>query len=94
MRIMAVCGSGLGSSFMLEMNIQDVLKELNVADVTVNHTDLSSASSDMADVFIAGRDIAESMGFLGKVIVLNNILDKEEIKTKLQVELTEFGVKY
>ena len=30
-RIMAVCGSGLGSSFMVEMNITDVLNELGVS---------------------------------------------------------------
>ena len=27
MKIMAVCGSGLGSSFMVEMNIKKVLKK-------------------------------------------------------------------
>ncbi|MDN5493490.1 MAG: PTS lactose transporter subunit IIB, partial [Lactococcus sp.] len=27
MRLAAVCGSGLGSSFMVEMNIQTILKE-------------------------------------------------------------------
>jgi PTS system ascorbate-specific IIB component len=26
MKIMAICGSGLGSSFMVEMNIKKVLK--------------------------------------------------------------------
>ncbi|SUH02723.1 sugar phosphotransferase component II B [Salmonella enterica subsp. enterica] len=28
MKIMAICGSGLGSSFMVEMNIKKVLKKL------------------------------------------------------------------
>ncbi|EAZ9926392.1 PTS mannitol transporter subunit IIB, partial [Salmonella enterica] len=27
MKIMAICGSGLGSSFMVEMNIKKVLKK-------------------------------------------------------------------
>lgn len=27
MKIMAICGSGLGSSFMVEMNIKKVIKE-------------------------------------------------------------------
>ena len=30
MKILAVCGSGLGSSFMLEMNIKKVLTQLGV----------------------------------------------------------------
>lgn len=36
MKIMAICGSGLGSSFMVEMNIKKVLKKLNI-DAEVEH---------------------------------------------------------
>ena len=32
MKIMAVCGHGLGSSFMLEMNIKKALKLINAFD--------------------------------------------------------------
>lgn len=39
MKIMAICGSGLGSSFMVEMNIKKVLKKLNI-DAEVEHSDL------------------------------------------------------
>ena len=31
MKILAVCGSGLGSSFMLEMNVQQILGEFGVS---------------------------------------------------------------
>ena len=37
MKIMAVCGSGLGSSFMVEMNIKKVLKKLNIDAVLPLH---------------------------------------------------------
>ena len=43
MKFLAVCGSGLGSSFMVEMNIKKVLKELGVTGVEVEHTDVGSA---------------------------------------------------
>lgn len=39
MKIMAICGSGLGSSFMVEMNIKKVLKKLNI-QADVEHSDL------------------------------------------------------
>ncbi len=84
MKIMAVCGSGIGSSFMLEMNIKDVLKALNITDVEVEHTDLSGATPGCADIFIAGRDIAMAMGHLENVVVLNDILNKQELKEKIQ----------
>lgn len=38
MKIMAICGSGLGSSFMVEMNIKKVLKKLNI-DAEVEHSE-------------------------------------------------------
>lgn len=37
-RIMAVCGSGLGSSFMVEMNVNEVLSELGLSGYEVSHS--------------------------------------------------------
>lgn len=91
MKILAVCGSGLGSSFMLEMNIQDVLNELGVSGVTVEHSDLSSVTPDAADLFVMARDIAEGAFGLDEMIVLNSIIDKNELKEKLQGKLAEMG---
>ena len=57
MKIMAVCGSGLGSSFMLEMNIKKVLKKIGV-EAEATHADLASVTANLADLFVMGRDIA------------------------------------
>ena len=35
MKILVVCGHGLGSSFMVEMNAQEALKNLAPADIEV-----------------------------------------------------------
>ena len=51
MKIMAICGSGLGSSFMVEMNIKKVLKKLDI-EAEVEHSDLSSATPGAADLFV------------------------------------------
>ncbi len=53
MKILAVCQSGLGSSFMVQMNIQAVLKAENVdtSDIQVDHSDVGSATADSADYF-------------------------------------------
>ncbi|WP_233114233.1 PTS sugar transporter subunit IIB, partial [Aggregatibacter actinomycetemcomitans] len=56
MKIMAVCGSGLGSSFMMEMNAKKALAKLGI-DAEVNHTDLASVTVNDADVFIMASDI-------------------------------------
>lgn len=87
MRIAAVCGSGLGSSFMVEMNIESILKDLNVKGVEVNHYDVGSASPDLADVFFVGGDLADSVRHLGNVVVLDSIIDMDELRDKVKMVL-------
>ncbi|MPM55989.1 hypothetical protein SDC9_102787 [bioreactor metagenome] len=84
-RIMAVCGSGLGSSFMVEMNITDVLNELGVADqYEASHTSLADVTAGDADIFVTGADLADSASHLPELIVLDSLLDKDELKAKIQ----------
>ncbi|SEI98377.1 PTS system IIB component, L-Asc family (TC 4.A.7) [Propionispira arboris] len=83
MKILVCCGSGLGSSFMIEMNIKKVLVELGV-NAEVNHSDLSSAASIKSDIYVGTRDIASQLTSLGGVVVsLNNMIDKNELKEKI-----------
>ncbi|SHJ29608.1 PTS sugar transporter subunit IIB [Propionispora hippei] len=91
MKILVCCGSGLGSSFMIEMNIKKILKENNVA-ATVDHSDLSSASGIKADIYVGTRDIASQLTALGgKVVSLNSMIDMKELKEKLLAALGDSG---
>jgi len=92
MKIMAVCGSGLGSSFMLEMNIQEILTELGVSGVEVEHSDLSSVTADQADLFIAAKDIAEGASHLGDLVVIDSIIDMDGLREKLKEALQRKGL--
>ena len=90
MKILVVCGHGLGSSFMVEMNAQEALKNINApSDIEVEHSDIMTASPDMADLFSCGRDLEENAERLGNVLVLDNILDKDELQEKLEAKLKE-----
>lgn len=83
MKIMAICGSGLGSSFMVEMNIRKVLKKLNI-EADVEHSDLSSASPGAADLFVMAKDIAASASVPdSQLVVINNIIDINELEAKI-----------
>jgi galactitol-specific phosphotransferase system IIB component len=84
MKLLAVCGQGLGSSLIVEMNIRDVLQDLNREDINVEHTNLNSFNRDDQELsaVICGRDLAEAINFDQK-IVLENLFDKEELKEKL-----------
>ncbi len=87
-KIMAVCGSGLGSSFMVEMNITEVLNELGLSDQYEGcHTSLADVTSNDADIFVTALDLAESASHLPNLIVLNSLLDKEELKEKIKEKI-------
>ena len=89
MKIMAVCGSGLGSSFMVEMNIKKVLKKLNI-QAEVEHSDLSSATPGAADVFVMAKDIAASASVPEEqLVIISNIIDINELETKLSAYFSD-----
>lgn len=92
MKFMAICGSGLGSSFMVQMNIEKVLGELGVTGVEVEHSDISSASSGDADVFFLARDVAEGLSLSARTVVLDSIIDMDELRTKVTETCRELGL--
>jgi PTS system ascorbate-specific IIB component len=88
-KILVCCGSGLGSSFMIEMNIKKIIKELGII-AEVDHSDLSSAKGMKADVYVGTRDIAGQLTELGgAVVALSNMIDLAELKDKLQKVLVK-----
>nr|WP_260290316.1 PTS sugar transporter subunit IIB [Pediococcus pentosaceus] len=87
MKIAAVCSTGVGSSMMVDMNIQTIIKKLGLSNkVTSTHMDMGSASYEVADHFFVGRDLEDAASDrLGdKVTVLESIIDQEELTQKLK----------
>lgn len=85
-KIMCCCGSGVGSSFIMEMNVNDVLKDLGHGDVEVTHSTISDCREGAADLFVVGADLADFVKDLPQeqVVTLKNIIDKVELKEKLE----------
>lgn len=86
-KILIVCGNGLGSSFIVEMNVKKIIKELG-KEAEVSHTDLSSAKSEAADIYIGSNEIIANLDD-GKrsVFGLTNLLDNAKIKEILSNNL-------
>ncbi len=91
-KIVAICGMGFGSSFIVEMNIKNTLKELGVSTVEVDHMDLGSAYEGVADLIVCGEDLVDNCKRFGEVMSLRNLFDKEEMKSKLEAVLKEKAV--
>ncbi|MFE0304996.1 MULTISPECIES: PTS sugar transporter subunit IIB [Bacillus] len=83
-KILVVCGNGLGSSFIVEMNVKKALEELGLL-AEVDHTDLSTSKNEQADLYIGSTDIIDQLDDgTRKVAGLNNLLDQEAIKDVLR----------
>ncbi|MGK7379303.1 PTS sugar transporter subunit IIB [Planococcus sp. 1R117A] len=83
-KIMVVCGNGLGSSFIMELNVKKALKEMEHT-AEVDHTDLASAKSEQADIFIGAGDIIGQLDDGKRTLVsLENMMSIPEIKSKLE----------
>lgn len=83
-KILVVCGNGLGSSFIVEMNVKKVLSDLGV-EAEVSHTDLTTSKSEKADLYLGAKDLISQLDDGTRTIMgLRNILDMEELTTALK----------
>jgi ascorbate PTS system EIIB component len=82
-KILAVCGMGMGSSMMLKINLLAALKELGVVGAEVEHCDLNSLRGAKPDLIVAAQDLAAACQGLGPVVALTSIMNKAEIRQKL-----------
>lgn len=91
MRILAVCGMGFGSSIVLRMTIEAVLKETGI-DANVSTSDISSAKSERADLIVTSAEFSELLSGLNiPIVTVKNYVDRQEMKEKLIPVLNNKG---
>ncbi|AUJ25862.1 PTS lactose transporter subunit IIB [Virgibacillus dokdonensis] len=82
-KIVTVCGAGVGSSMMLRVYAQQVLSEEGI-QATVEASDISSVSADEYDIVITTSDFADILrNSKAKVVRIDNMMDKELLRTEL-----------
>lgn len=94
-KILAVCGAGLGSSLACQMAIQQTMSNMGV-DAVVQHSDTNSAGplSKDYDVLVAAmnfKDLIEGKNLSIPTVFLKGLVDKKEIQEKLTPVLVELG---
>jgi PTS system ascorbate-specific IIB component len=93
MRIVAVCGLGIGTSAILKANAERVLDRLGL-DADVSASDLASVREAAADVQVvltstelAGRVRAAIGRTWAEIVEVENYFDVDEIGRKLEASL-------
>ena len=78
MKIVCVCGMGMGTSLIMKMTIDNAARELGL-DAEVEHWDVGTVGSKDVDLIVASQDFADNLSEYKNVIFLKLVLC---IKTK------------
>jgi PTS system ascorbate-specific IIB component len=88
-KIVAICGVGLGTSGILKVNAERVLDRLGI-DADVSASDLAHVDQAAADaqVILASPELVDRIGRTNAdVIVVQNYFDLDELEQKLDAAL-------
>ncbi len=96
LKILTVCGNGLGSSFACQMAVEAVLKNLGV-DCKLEHDSVSAVASAARsfDMIIAAQNFQTQIEGADTglpCIFLKRLVDKNEIEEKVTPVLKEMGL--
>ena len=83
LKIIAVCGFGVGSSMMLKMKVDEMLKK-NGIKATAETSDVGAATSVPCDVIFTSNELAPKIAEKVKVpvVAITNFLSVQEIEDK------------
>lgn len=89
MKIVTICGAGIGSSGILKVNAERVLGRLGI-EAEVIAADIASVATVAADaqVILTSAEFVDAIGkTFADVIVIENFFDTAELSRKLQAAL-------
>lgn len=84
-KALVACRAGIGSSLMLKIKVEQVIKE-NDMPIQVEHSSLDGLNGFNGECVITLSDVAkelEAQNIPQYIVGINNIVDKLEIKEKL-----------
>lgn len=89
MKILAVCGMGLGSALILRMQAEKALRELGLeAELEVADIGTARAVAPSADIILTTEELAQQLGKVKpKVVTISNFIDLREMVAKLKAAI-------
>ena len=89
MKIVALCGVGIGTSAILKVNAERALERLDI-EAEVTAADIASVKLAAADaqVILTSAEFVDAIGTtFADVIVIENYFDTDELTIKLEAAL-------
>lgn len=85
MKIVTLCGCGLGTCFVLKFTAEKAVKELNI-QATIIPSDIGSCRLEKADLYLAPYGLSTALGAGEdlRIVSIRNVVSVPEIKTAIQ----------
>ena len=90
LKILTVCGNGIGSSLMLAMKIEELCKEEGINDIAVKSADFNSALSKDVDIIVTVKEIASQFPENKNVIITRSYTNKKKIKEDVLENIRQY----
>jgi PTS system ascorbate-specific IIB component len=88
-KILAVCGMGLGTGLLLRMQAEKALRELGIqADLEVADIGTARALANTADLILTSEELAPQLGQVKpRIVTISNFIDLREMVDKLRAAM-------
>jgi len=92
MKVLAVCGFGVGSSMILKMSLDKAFKKLN-QNVEVENTDITAARGESCDAIFTSEELYQELKYsaAAPVYTVKKYMDLEEVEEAAKSFLKDVG---
>lgn len=89
LKVLAVCGMGVGTSMLIKMQVEKALKALGIqADVELADISTAKGLAISADLVVTSNELADRIGNIETpILTVSNFMDVDAIKEGLQTAL-------
>lgn len=88
LRIVTVCGCGLGSSLIAKMAVDDILSAEKI-EAIIETADGTGALGQKCDFYVTTKQFEEMLKTSGRpVVAVSNFVNKEELREKMMAIVT------
>jgi Phosphotransferase system, galactitol-specific IIB component len=92
LKIVTVCGNGIGSSLMLRMKIEEICAEENIS-VEVESSDFNGAASKQPDLIVTIAELASQFPETQETCIIRSYINKKKIKEDVLDKIKEMSNK-
>ncbi|MEW4413479.1 PTS sugar transporter subunit IIB [Clostridium sp. AN503] len=83
LKIITVCGLGVGSSLILKMTVDTAMQQLGMK-CSIEHWDMGTVKGRDCDLIVTTEGFRKNFADSNNVVFVNNIVDVNETKARLE----------